>query len=299
MHPRTLSPLRSALLLVCLLALSAAAADRPEILLWPNGTPEPVVPVTPPERVETDATGTSRRFNVSRPRLFVYRPAPGVKAGRAGIIVAPGGGFGRLADQHEGSETCEWLAKQGVTTFLLAYRTPTTMHPDPSTGPVQDLQKSVLEVRRHAADYGLDPAQIGVLGFSAGGQVALIAATNEPKFERAAEAPSSRPDFLLAIYPYKIYDPAAKALRPDIRVDAGLPPTFIAQMGDDPSSLAQGSALLYLELLNRKVPAELHVYEKGGHGFGMRPRPGATGPTDWPQRALDWLRQRGHALGQN
>jgi acetyl esterase/lipase len=286
-------------LIVCLvLAVAVAAADLPEIVLWPDGVPEPVVPAVPPERVEKGADGLSRRFNVSRPRLFVYRPPAGAPASKAGVLVAPGGGFGRLADEHEGSDACRWLASVGITAFQLAYRTPTNTQPNPAVGPVQDLQKGVMEVHRRAADYGLDPAQIGVLGFSAGGQLALIAATNEPKFQRAAGAGSHRPDFLLAIYPYQIYDPATKVLRPDIRLEAGLPPTFLAQMSDDPSSLAQGSALLYLELLNRKVPAELHIYEKGGHGFGMRPRPGATGPTDWSNRALDWLRLRGYAPGK-
>lgn len=281
------------LLPLLLFALSGAAAgDRPEIALWPNGSPEPRVPANPPERVEKAADGTGRRFDISRPRLVVYRPPAGVKAGKAGVVVVPGGGFGKLADTHEGSDTCEWLAKQGLTAFLLLHRTPTDKHPDPSAGPVQDCQIGVIEARKRAAEYGLDPKQIGVLGFSAGGQVALIAATNEPKFERAAGT-SHRPDFLLAIYAWRIYDPAKKGLRSDIRVDAGLPPTFIAQMGDDRSSLPQGSTHLYLELINRGVPAELHIYEKGGHGFGMRPRDGAPGTADWAVRALDWLRLRG------
>lgn len=280
-------------LLCGLLAAAVAAADLPEITLWSGKMPEPVVPADQPERSESP-NGIALRYNISRPRLVVYRPPAGVKASKTGIIVVPGGGFGRLADGHEGSEACEWLAKAGVTSFLLLHRTPTDRHPEPSAGPVQDLQQGVMEVRKRAAEYGLDPARIGVLGFSAGGQVTLIAATNEPKFEHAPGI-SHKPDFLLAIYPYRIYDPVAKALRADIRPDAGLPPTFIAQMGDDTASLAQGSALLYLELLNRKVPAELHIYEKGGHGFGMRPRPSATGPTDWANRAMDWLRLRGYA----
>jgi acetyl esterase/lipase len=281
-----------AVLLSLVLMFAASAGGHPEIVLWPNGMPAPVIAPDPPERVEKD--GIQRRFNISKPRLVVYR-AIGAKVSKAGIIVVPGGGFGRLADEHEGSEACEWLAKNGVTSFLLLHRTPTDKHPEPSAGPVQDLQKGVMEIHKRAGEYGLDPKQIGVLGFSAGGQVTLIAATNDPKFEREAGSASHRPDFLLAIYPYKIYDPGTKALRSDIHPEAGLPPTFIAQMGDDTASLAQGSTLLYLELLNRKVPAELHVYEKGGHGFGMRARPGATGPTDWPARALDWLRLRGYA----
>lgn len=281
------------LLLPCLLAISAAAADVPEIVLFPQGTPEPAVPADPPERVEKAADGSGRRFNVSKPRLFVYRPPAGVKASKAAVIVVPGGGFGRLADTHEGTDTAEWLAKHGVTAFALVHRTPTDKHPDPAAGPVQDAQKSVIEVRKRAAEYGIDPAQIGVLGYSAGGQVTLIAATNEPKFETGGV--SHKPNFLLAIYPWRIFDPTTKALRADIRVDAGLPPTFLAQMADDTSSVPQGSTLLYLELINRKIPAELHIYEKGGHGFGMRPKPGSTGTTDWANRALDWMRLRGYA----
>lgn len=281
--------------LFCLLAVAVKAADVPDLVLWPGGMPEPVVPSTEAERVEKGADGIARRYNISKPRLVVYRPPAGVKAGKTGIVVVPGGGFGLLADGHEGSEACEWLAKAGITSFLLLHRTPTNKHPEPSTGPVQDLQKGVMEVRKRAGEFGLDPTLIGVFGFSAGGQVALIAATNEPKFERPAGSASYKPDFLLAIYPYKIYDQPNKALRADIHTDAGLPPTFIAQMGDDPASLAQGSTLLYLDLLNRKVPAELHIYEKGGHGFGMRARSGAPGTADWANRAMEWLRLRGYA----
>lgn len=292
--PRLLPRALPCVQLCCLLALAvstSALAQTQEIALWPNGMPDPKVPAAPAELVEKGADGTGRRTNISNPRLVAYRPPAGVKANKAGVIVVPGGGFGKLADEHEGSQACEWLAKQGMTAFLLLHRTPTTMHAEPNAGPVQDLQKGVMEVRRRAGEFGLDAAKIGVLGFSAGGQVALIAATNPPSFDRAATG--YKPDFLLAIYAWRIFDPMTKGLRADIRPDAGLPPTFIAQMGDDPSSLAQGSTLLYLELVNRKVPAELHIYEKGGHGFGMRGRPGAVGTADWAGRALDWLRTRG------
>ncbi len=274
-------------------SVGPGAAELTEIVLWPVGMPAPVVAADPPERVEKGPDGISRRSNVSRPRLFVHRPPRGVKPTGAGVIVVPGGGFGRLADEHEGSDACKWLAGQGVIAFQLAYRTPTNMHPESHKGPVQDLQRAVQEVRRLAPEHGVERGKVGVLGFSAGGQVALIAATNPPGFPLDAEALSHKPDFMLLVYPYRIYDPATKALRMDIRLDAGLPPSFIAQASDDTASLPQGSALLYLELANRKVPAELHLYEKGGHGFGMRPRPGATGPTDWPLRALAWLRGRG------
>jgi acetyl esterase/lipase len=272
---------------------TAFAAPPPEIVLWPQGTPEPVVAADAPEKSERGKDGIVRHTNISRPRLSVYEPPADVKRTGAAVIVVPGGGFGMLADEHEGSEAAEWLAQHGIVAFLLAHRTPTNKHTAPHAGPVQDLQKAVIEVRRRAAEYQVDPKKVGVLGFSAGGQVALIAATNERKFPGEAATESHKPDFLLVIYPYQIYDTVTKSLRAEIHVDAGLPPTFIAQMGDDTGSLAQGSTLLYLDLVNRKVPAEIHIYEKGGHGFGMRARPGATGPTDWQLRAVDWLKLHG------
>ncbi len=278
----------------CTLGRVGLAAELPEIVLWPQGMPEPVVPAEPAEIVDQGKDGIQRRTNISRPRLFVHLPPAGQAKSGAGIIVVPGGGFGRLADGHEGSEACEWLAKQGVVAFGLAHRTPTTNHKEPNAGPVQDAQQAVCEVRRRAKEYGIDPQKIGVLGFSAGGQVSVVAATNDLRFPAAAGSPSHKPDFLLLIYPYKIYDPMTKALRAEIRLDAGLPPTFLAQMGDDGASLPQGTALLYLELVNRKIPAEIHVYERGGHGFGMRARPNAPGTADWTHRATEWLQLRGY-----
>lgn len=272
-----------------------ALAAPPEIRLWPKGMPEPVVPADPPELVEKKADGIQRRTNVSDPRLFVYEPPEGVKRTGAAVIVVPGGGFGVLADEHEGSEAAEWLAKHGIVGFQLAHRAPTSKHPVPNVGPSQDLQKAVIEVRRRAAELKIDPKKVGVLGFSAGGQVTLVAATNDRKFPLEGEATPHKPDFLLLLYAYQIYDPKTKALRSDILVERGLPPTFIAQMGDDKGSLPQGSTLLYLDLINRNIPAEIHIYEKGGHGFGMRARAGATGPIDWQLRAIDWLRLREYA----
>lgn len=284
---------------MCLFNAAVSAADGdscqlPEILLWPDGMPAPVVPGDPPEKLEIGTDGLTRRFHVSRPRLIVHLPPPEAVRSSAGVIVIPGGGFGRLADEHEGSDACRWLAAQGIVAFQLAYRTPTLQHAEPCEGPVQDAQQALIAVRRRGSEFGLDGARIGVLGFSAGAQVALIAATNDLKVASSdGAATAHRPNFLMAIYPFRILDPATNSLRPDIRPDAGLPPTFIAQMGDDTASLPQGSVQLYLELVSRRVPAELHIYERGGHGAGMRTREGATGPTDWPHRATDWLRLHG------
>lgn len=288
---------RLAVFAACALGAATGEGAPPEIKLWPEGMPEPVVPADPPEKVEKGADGIQRRTNVSQPRLFVHEPPDGVKRTGAAVIVVPGGGFGVLADEHEGSDAAAWLAKQGIVGFQLAHRAPTNKHPSPNAGPAQDIQKAVIEVRRRAAEFQVDPKKIGILGFSAGGQATLVAASNDLRFPAEGIKESHKPDFLLLLYAYQIYDPKTKGLRAEIQLDGGLPPTFIAQMGDDKGSLPQGSTLLYLELVNRNIPAEIHIYEKGGHGFGMRSRPNATGPTDWQARAVDWLRSRGHANG--
>jgi len=275
-------------------AQDAPAAPPREIVLWPEGVPEPRVPDDPPEKVEKGKDGISRRSNVSRPRLLAFAPAPAAGAApRAALIVVPGGGFSILADEHEGSDACRRFATEGLATFLLLHRAPTGKMPEPNAGPAADTQKAVYEVRRQARELGVDPARIAVLGFSAGGQAALAAATGEPRFTPADAAVSSRPDALLLLYPWRILADDGQGLRPEMRIDGSTPPTFVAQCGDDPGSLPAGSATLYLRLIQAKVPAEIHVFERGGHGFGMRPRDDAPGTAEWLPRALDWLRGRG------
>jgi acetyl esterase/lipase len=274
--------------------MGACVADTKEIPLWPEGVPEPRVPAEPAEKVEVGKDGISRRSNVSNPRLVVYDiPHAEPTELRRSVIVIPGGGFGILADEHEGSDICRWFNERGFVAFLLLHRVPTGKFEHPNAGPVLDAQKAVHEVRRRAGDYLLDPKKIALLGFSAGGQTALVAATNPPRFDPAAAAGSARPDAVVLIYPWKVGGPDGKGVRSDVTIDTGTPPIFIAQASNDPASLPQSAAALYLALLEAKVPAELHIYEAGGHGFGMQKRENAAGTSDWPNRALDWLRGRG------
>ena len=271
-----------------------SAAEPREIPLWPEGVPEPRVPAEPAEKVEIGKDGISRRSNVSNPRLVVYDiPRADSAQLRNAVIVIPGGGFKILADEHEGSDICRWFNERGYVAFLLLHRVPTGTFESPNAGPVLDAQKAVHEVRRRAGEYHLDPQKIALLGFSAGGQTALVAAANPPRFEPAAAAGSARPDAVVLIYPWKVGGVDGKGVRGDVTIDVGTPPMFIAQASNDQASLPQSAAALYLALLEAKVPAELHIYEAGGHGFGMRKRDNAAGTSDWPNRALDWLRGRG------
>lgn len=275
----------------CELAPSAQAQPQSPrtIHLWPDGVPEPKVPADPPEMQQTGKDGLTRRFFVSQPRLFVHHPENQSTAAAA-IIVVPGGGFGRLADEHEGSDVCRWLNARGIVGIQLAYRTPTNGHSVPVEGPAQDLQKAILTVREMATELKVDPARIGVMGFSAGGQTALVATAGKVKIALEGDQAACRPNVLLLIYPYQVLNSEQTAVRSDVNLDGPWPPTFIAQAADDNASPPQGSAILYSEIVRRKIPAELHIYQTGGHGFGMRPRPDAPGSKDWSIRAEDWLR---------
>lgn len=280
--------------IVLLGCMAVSAAEPTEIPLWPEGVPEPRVPAEPAEKVEIGKDGISRRSNVSQPRLVVYDiPRADPTKLRSSVIVIPGGGFSILADEHEGSDICRWFNEQGFVAFLLLHRVPTRTFEPANAGPVRDAQKAVHEVRRRAVEYQIDPQKIALLGFSAGGQTALVAAANPPRFEPAPAAGSARPDAVVLIYPWKVGGDDGKGVRSDVTIEAGTPPMFIAQASNDPASLPQSAAALYLALLEAKVPAELHIYEAGGHGFGMQKRDNAPGTSDWPNRALDWLRGRG------
>ncbi|MEZ6039964.1 MAG: alpha/beta hydrolase [Planctomycetaceae bacterium] len=266
--------------------------ERPEIAIWDGPVPGPIVPAEPEESQVTGQDGKTRRFNVSRPRVFVYEPAREVPRTGSCVIIVPGGGFGRLSDEHEGKDLGHWFADQGLVAFQLAYRTPTNKQPEPNAGPVMDTQMAVMKIREKAADYGIQPNRIAVLGFSAGGQTALVAATTEVQFDGGEKRLNHRPDLLLLIYPYQVSNPEGTHLRGNIEINEKTPPTFIAQAADDPASKVNGTLLLYSQLISKKVPAELHIYERGGHGYGMRPVKGSPVAEDWPGRAANWLKLR-------
>ena len=289
-------PLLAALLLIPISA--RAQAPRPDrvLRLWEGKAPgEFTVPgpetVTPPR--PTDTLQILRITNVADPRLEIYEPAPGAKNGHA-VVIVPGGGFGILASGHEGADLAVWFRERGFVAAVLQHRCPTNALPKPWEFPAQDTQRALSLVRSKADEFGVKADRVGLFGFSAGGQVALIATTNADSRLYPAgdtiDATSCRPDFLMLCYPWKILaDNSTTELKPEVRIDTKTPPTFIAQANDDKASLAEGSTLAFLALRKAGIPAELHIYATGGHGFGMR--------GEWPGRLELWLKTRGLLQG--
>ena len=267
--------------------------------LW-EGKPPGDFTVPGPETITQPKPGENppilRITNIAEPRLEIYEPATDKKNGSA-VVIVPGGGFGILASGHEGADLAAWFRDRGFVAGVLQHRCPTNKLPKPWEFPAQDAQRALSLVRAKAAELGVRPDRVGLFGFSAGGQVALIAATNdEQRLYPAADdidKTSCRPDFLMLCYPWKILaDNSLTELKPEVRITAKTPPTFIAQANDDPGSLAEGSTLAFLALRKAKVSAELHIYSTGGHGFGLIAN-GTQAPGDWPGRAELWLRARG------
>jgi acetyl esterase/lipase len=275
--------------------LPARAAEKPLVVdVWP-GTP-------PGEKGEIGAETVREPnrekhiTNVSRPTLSVFKPAKESDTGTA-VVIAPGGGYSILAWDKEGEEVAAWLNTIGVTGIVLKYRVPRRAGTPQDQAPPQaqmDAQRAMSLARSKAGDWGIDPKRIGMLGFSAGGHLTAWTSTNSDK--RAYEAiddidkVSCRPDFAVLIYPAYLVPRGKDELAPDVRVSKETPPTFFAHANDDPIS-AENSVRMYLALKKARVPAELHVYASGGHGFGLRPsdKPCST----WPQRCADWMKSQG------
>ena len=283
--------------LVPLIALSLTLTASPQqqtLPLWPNGAPEPTS-TTGPEHDATKPTdaliaGRSLQHltDISRPTLAVY-PAPASNNTGAAILVFPGGGYKILAYDLEGTEVCTWLNGIGVTCVLVKYRVPYDTHFPASSEDLEDAQQAMRLTRSHAAEWHIDPARVGVLGFSAGAHLAAVLSNHadfvSPKVP--ASTVDARPAFAFIIYPgYLTAPPALDKLEPGIDPTSTTPPTFLLQAENDPVHVE--NVLVYFKALKElKVPAELHVFAEGGHGYGLRPT--ALPITHWPELAATWL----------
>jgi acetyl esterase/lipase len=277
-----------------MLGLCVAAGAGEVLPLWADGAPGSLGDKAPYE-----------------PSLTIWLP-PAAKANGAAVIICPGGGYGHLAVGHEGKDVAAWLNSLGVAGFMLKYRhSPHYRHPYP----LMDAQRAVRTVRARAKEWRVDPARIGILGFSAGGHLASTAITHldagDPKAADPIDKASCRPDFAILLYPVisftapcthrgsmnnllgeKVKDAKlVESLSNELQVTKKTPPTFLMHAGGDRGVPAENSVLFYLAMRKAGVPGELHIYEKGGHGFGLAPKDPVLGT--WPDRCADWMRVRG------
>ena len=266
------------------------------IEIWPHGAPgspanlPPEGDTTTPKENLIAGKPLVRLGDVSKPTLTLYAPPAGKNTGAA-VVVFPGGAYHILAIDLEGTEVCDWLNSAGITCVLLKYRVPDTGPYPESAAALQDAQRAVGIVRSHAADWHIDPKRIGVLGFSAGAHLAAALSTH---FEKrlydtvdAADDLSCRPDFAVIVYPgYLAIAEQNFAPNAEIHPTEQTPPSFIVQSEDDPVHI-ENSTVYFLALKNAKVPAELHIYAQGGHGYGLRRT--ELPVTAWPQLVETWL----------
>lgn len=260
------------------------------------------------EKSDTDQNGILRISKVSRPTLTIY-PAPKDKATGAAVIICPGGGYRILAASHEGSDVAKKFNEMGVTAFVLKYRLP-----DDQTminkviGPLQDAQKAILIVRQNAKKWGINPHKIGIMGFSAGGHLASTAGTHLNKsFIENKKQTSLRPDFLILVYPVISFSDSightgsrdnllgkdapttmVTGFSNQTQVTSKTPPTFLVHAKDDPVKV-QNSLVFAEALTKNKVPYRIHLYEKGGHGYGMN---NPTSDVKWMDLVDDWMKDK-------
>ena len=244
-----------------------------------------------PERA-ADNPKITRIKDITWPTMEVFAPATG--ANGTAVVILPGGGFNYVVPDLEGSEAAAFLNEQGITAFVLNYRTKAANAKGPAwQRPLQDSQRAIRYLRANASQWQLDPNKIGLLAFSAGGQVGAIHIGNHGDAYKASDnidKESARPDFALLVYPWQVGDNKTGKLMPEIQLDAQSPPTFIVHTSDDRSS-SLGAVSIYTALKQADVSAELHVYQNGGHGYGTRHRNNSVIGT-WPTRAKQWLRIR-------
>jgi acetyl esterase/lipase len=259
-----------------------------------------------PDKEKSVTDGILRISKVSVPSITIYKPAL-QNDKKTAVIICPGGGYSILAASHEGSDVAKLFNEWGITAFVLKYRLPDdSIMPDKRIGPLQDAQRALQLVRENAAKWNIDPAKVGIMGFSAGGHLAATASTH---FDKAvidnASKISLRPDFSILIYPViSLTDSLAHMgsrnnligknatwdnileYSNEMHVNAQTPPAFLVHASDDKGVKAENSVKYYEELLKNNVPAEMHLYQKGGHGFGMNNK---TTNDKWMERLKNWM----------
>lgn len=267
------------------------------IPLWPKGVPGEKTATGPEKDMTTSKDGlvagqpVLRIGNVAEPSITVYRPAQEASTGTS-VIVFPGGGYRILAMDLEGTEVCQWLNTLGITAILLKYRVPEPAQGSRYAEPLQDAERAISLARLHAREWHLRADRVGVMGFSAGGHLSAVLSNNSaartyPKIDEADQG-TLRPNFTMLIYPaYLSVNDEGRELAPEVKVSAQAPPTFIVQAEND-HHFVGGTLLYYRALEQARVPAEMHLFAEGGHGYGLRHTEKPV--TGWPELAEGWLR---------
>lgn len=294
---RRFTPFLAALIFLASLAPVVATDTFGPINLWPNGAPREKGNIG--EEGERPAKPNAKKKiiiwqNVSAPTIAVHKPAKEIDTGAA-VVVCPGGGYNILALDLEGTEVVEWLNSIGVTGVLLKYRVGRRAGREKHEAPLEDAQRAMGMVRQHAKQWGIDPNRIGIMGFSAGGHLSAAASNN---FKKRAYRPvdhndavDCRPDFSMLIYPaYLTLEDGSNKIAPELPISPQTPPTIIVMTGDD-GVRVENALFYYLALKQAKVPAEMHLYAKGGHGYGLRPSENEV--SNWPRRCETWMRGLG------
>jgi acetyl esterase/lipase len=291
-----------------LMAILSKTYSQSEILLYQDKVPGSKGVKIGEESIKSD--GITRVKDVTKPALYMYQPKN--KTSDASVIICPGGGYGILAIDHEGYEIAQWFNDRGITAFVLKYRLPQDeLFENAEIRPLQDAQQAIRIVRKNAVKYGIAPDKIGMMGFSAGGHLAATASTHfeEQVGEITDPAISVRPDFSLLIYPVITFTEAnthsgsrdnligkdASAAKVEYysnekHVSANTPPAFLISTTDD--GVSPENSILYFQACRKnKVPVEMHIYEKGGHGYALKKR-GLGQVESWPARMEDWMKER-------
>lgn len=298
----------SSFLLFCCLTTSVIAQNF-VMKVWPAGVPGSIVNENYFENSTIKNGSVSLYFKVTDPTISVFLP-PEEKSNGTAVLILPGGGYGVLAFDYEGTDIARWLNKNGIAGIVLKYRLPSDqIMKDKSIGPLQDAQEAVRIIRRSAIEWKINPDRIGVMGFSAGGHLASTLSTHfSEKVYETKDTTSARPDFSLLIYPVITFDssfthtgtrknliganPSKAAVRSfsnELMINEHTPPAFLVHAADDKVVPVKNSLVYFENLVNSHVPAEIHVFQNGGHGFGLAADKGTE--SAWPDLCLRWLKE--------
>jgi acetyl esterase/lipase len=298
-------------LIIAIIPVLNSNAQQKTMNIWPGGIPGLVFNDSYVEKSTTGEGFITRFEKTTNPMLYIFLP-PNEKATGTAVLICPGGGYAALAFGHEGNAIASWLNDNGIAGIILKYRLPSELiMKDKSIGPLQDAQEAMRIIRRNAVMWNINPKKVGVIGFSAGGHLASTLSTHyAEKVYDVTDTVSARPDFSLLIYPVITMDAsfthagsrknligedpsddAIKRFSNELQVNEDTPPAFMVHSADDQTVPVKNSIVYYEQLVKYKIPSELHIFQKGGHGYGL----GGSRDTQsaWPGLCISWLKASG------